>query len=408
MSQELLLGTGGSVRQLIQAVGQSRLPTARSGFASAVDIPALNALALRSLGSLFVAKEKLFSRRAMVTDAGVVKEPTCRKRTIIALLGLRRLAEAGGEPPFDLAAARDAVLENTEWVGSVEDLGLLTWFMAEFAPDRLRGVFDEFDFGRALETYVDGRQARTRRLAWFLAGIAHARLSSPERLPDLTDVAVGTYRLLQDNQGEGGLFGSSASPGRLKQAFCRRFGTFSDQIHSIYALTAFARAFQIEEPLVSALSCANSIRALQGELGQWWYLYDTRACRVVNRYPVFSLQQDGTAPVGLLALSDVTGQSFHEAIYKGLSWIAGGNELGDDLRNLELGWIWDSVQLQERRKRCWEAALSFLNVSRKPHTGTLKIRCEARADHFGWLLYAFGSFGLPTSAASAGTGTALG
>jgi hypothetical protein len=262
------------------------------------------------------------------------------------------------------------------------------------------------DFGKALGTYPDGRQARTRGLAWFLAGIAHARLACPGSLPDLTDVAVDTYHLLQDNQSEGGIFGHAAFPRFHQQTFCNRFGTFADQIYAIYAFTTFARAFQIEEPLGSALGCANALRALQGEMGQWWFLYDKRACRVVNRYPVYSLHQDGTAPFGLLALGETTGQSFHEPIYKGLSWIAGANELGEDLRNLDRGLIWDSIGPRRRIANYWEAALSLMNISRERQVESLRIRYEARPDHFGWLLYAFGRFGLPKAVIAAGTAPA--
>jgi hypothetical protein len=42
----------------------------------------------------------------------------------------------------------------------------------------------------------------------------------------------------------------------------------------------------------------------------------------------------------------------------------------------------------------WEATLNFMNISRRPQVENLRIRYEARPDHFGWLLYAFGGFGL--------------
>jgi hypothetical protein len=115
----------------------------------------------------------------------------------------------------------------------------------------------------------------------------------------------------------------------------------------------------------------------------------------VNRYPVVSVHQDGIAPVGLLALGEATGQSFHESIYKGLSWLAGANELGNDLRNLDRGLIWDSIGPRRRMASYWEATLNFMNISRRPQVENLRIRYEARPDHFGWLLYAFGRFGLP-------------
>jgi hypothetical protein len=392
-----------SPRPLIEAVPvHVRVDVRADSCRSQLDIPALNALALRSLVSLLEEKEKLFSRRVTLTQEGFRREGSSQKRTIIALLGLQRLAESGGTLPIDVASIREVVLRDTTWVRSVGDLGLLTWFTAECAPDRLGILLKEFDFGKALDTHSDGRQARTTGLAWFLAGIAHARLACPGSLPDLTDVAVDAYHLLQDNQSEGGIFGHAASPGLLPQSFCNRFGTFADQMYAVYALTTFARAFQIEEPLGSALGCANAIRALQGEMGQWWFLYDKRACRVVNRYPVFSLHQDGTAPVGLLALGETTGQSFHDAIYNGLSWIAGANELGEDLRNVDRGLIWDSMGPRRWSANYWEAALSFMNISRGPQTEGLRIRYEARPDHFGWLLYAFGRLGLPKTVIAAG------
>ena len=363
--------------------------------ASQLDIPALNSLALRSLVSLFDEKEMLFSRRVTLTENGFVRDRTSRKRTIIALLGLQRLAETGGAPPIDVTSIRNIILGDTTWVRSVEDLGLLTWFTAECVPERLGKLLNELDFSKALNTYSDGRQARTRGLAWFLTGIAHAQLTCPGTLQDLTDVAVDTYHLLRDNQSEGGIFGHAMFPRLLQQTFCNRFGTFADQIYAIYALTTFGRAFQIEEPLESALGCANAVRALQGQMGQWWFLYDKHACRVVNRYPVFSLHQDGIAPVGLLALGEATGQSFHASIYKGLSWIAGANELRNDLRNLDQGLIWDSIGPRRPIANYWEGALSFMNISRGPQAKSLRIRYEARPDHFGWLLYAFGRFGLP-------------
>ena len=368
-------------------------PTEKCG--SQLEIPALNALALRSLVFLFNEKERLFSRSVTLGQDGHHQEEVSPKQTIIALLGLHRLEESGEILPFDMSSLRDGLLGDTSWVRTLGDLGLLTWLTAECEPDRLKNLFNQFDFDSALGNYSDAGKGHTRALAWFLAGIAHARLSCPQTLPDLTDAAVNTYRLLEDNQSESGIFGHATLSGFPSQTFCNRFGTFGDQIHSVYALTTFSRAFQIEEPLASALSCGNAIRALQGELGQWWSLYDKRACRVVNRYPVLSLHQDGTAPVGLLALGEATGQSFHESIYKGLLWITGANELGKDLRSPDRGLIWDSIRLRRRTTNCWEAALSYMNISRRPRAEALKIRYEARPDHFGWLLYAFGRFGLP-------------
>ncbi len=361
-----------------------------------LEIPELNALALRSLVTLFDEKAGLFSRSvALHEKRGFHREKTSPRRTIIALLGLHRLKASGEALPFEVASICDVVLADTNWVRTLGDLGLLTWLMAESEPDRLRNLFNEFDFGSAVKDYWDGRQAQTRGLAWFLAGIAHARLANPHATLDLIDVAVNAYHLLEDNHSDSGIFGHAALPGFLQRTFYKRFGTFSDQIYSIYALVTFARAFQIEEPLQSALNCGNAIRTLQGELGQWWFLYDRQTCRVVNRYPVLSLHQGGTAPVGLLALGEATAQSFDKEVHKGLSWITGANELEQDIRSGERALIWDSIQPRRRVANYWETALSLVHIPSGLRQDQLTIRYEARPDHFGWLLYAFGKLGMP-------------
>jgi hypothetical protein len=370
------------------------------------DVAALNAMALQSLVSLFENNERLFSRRVVVTEGGVLREETSRKRTIIAVLGLQRLSTSGESIPFDVASIADEVLKDISWVRNVGDLGLLTWLTAECVPERLETLFDTLDFGKTLDHYTSVRPANTRELAWFLAGISHARLARPGMRADLTDPVVAAYRLLQDNQGKSGIFGYAKCSEFLGQSFCNRFGTFADQLHAIYALATFARAFHIEEPLEAALSCGNALRALQGERGQWWFRYDKHAGRVVNRYPLLSLHQDGIAPLGLLALSEATGESFHHSIYKGLSWTAEATRLGDDFRKSDRGLIWESAAPTGKIANYWEAALSLANMRREQPRQKLRIWQEARPDQFGWLLYAFGGYGLPKTFLAAKAATA--
>lgn len=359
------------------------------------EIPALNSLALRSLSRLFDEKARLFSERVTFGNAGYRRDKVSQKHTAIALLGLHRLAESGEAQPFDTGAILDAVFNNRSWVKSIEELGLLIWLAAECMPDQLGSVLDEFNFERVLTKYDDGRQGRTVGLAWFLAGIAHAALAQPARVSQLTDVAADVYRLLQDNQSHDGIFGNATSARFPREVLCSRFGTCYDQFSAIYALSTFARAFQVEEPIESALACANSICASQGDLGQWWSVYDKRTGYVVKRYPVISMHQDGIAPSALLALEKVTGRSFQQSILKGLSWITGANEIGVDLRSHDPALIWDSIGFEKRITKYWDAALSFVNIPRNGPLDGLKIRYEARPDHFGWLLYAFGNSDLP-------------
>jgi hypothetical protein len=364
------------------------------------DISALNSLALNSLLLLYEEKEKLFSQSLVRTNRGLHQNSSSWRGTIIALLGLQRLADSGDEVPFDLVSIRERVLSHASRLRNAGDLGLLTWFLAVCAPDRLEALLGEVDIRKGLEFYPDVRQGHTSGLAWVLAGLAHARIASPRLLSELTDVAVDTYHRLEENQSETGIFGHAASPRSIQEILCNRYGTFSDQIHAIYALSSFARAFEIEEPLELALNCANAVCAEQGEKGQWWFRYDKKRGGVVNRYPVYSAHQDGLAPMALLALEEATGQGYRKRILRGLEWIATQNELGVDLRDLDQKVIWDSIEPRRWVAKYWETASSYLKVSNDLPAESLKVRYEARPSHFGWLLYAFGTWGLPKASLS--------
>lgn len=367
--------------------------------ASGVLIPELNASAVRSLVSLFDEQQCLFGRRIEVPEHGPRGKEISARDSLIALLGLQRLAESGARVDLDINAVQNVIFKDAGWVETAGDLGLLSWVAALCCSERLPQLFSDFDFDKVLNTYRDARIRSTRGLAWLLSGIAHARAARPRTGIDLTDVAVEAYHLLLDNQSEYGLFSHSGSTRPISDIVSKRFGTFEDQMYTIYALTAFARAFETDEPLDSALMCANRVCDLQGNGGQWWFLYDTRRGCVASRYPVRSAHQDGIGPAALLALEDVTGQSFRAAVWHGLSWLS-DNELGIDFRGFDQISRSDAVD-RRALSRHWETVRSYLRIPQNGTPEDLRIRCQVCTDHFGWLLYAFGNFGLPRMGMSA-------
>src|SRR5260370_24033443 len=123
-------------------------PTEKCG--SQLEIPALNALALRSLVFLFNEREGLFSRSVTLGQDGFHHEEVSPKRTIIALLGLHRLEESGETLPFDMASMRAVVLAGTSWVRTLGDLVLVPSFTPLCGLDILKDVFTQVDFDRAL------------------------------------------------------------------------------------------------------------------------------------------------------------------------------------------------------------------------------------------------------------------
>ena len=354
----------------------------------------LTSLAARGLVSMFDADRQLFCHRLVRTKRGLIREGLSPRYTIMTLLGLRELELAGGHSAFDTQAIYNSVVRDTRWIRCAGDLGLLLWLTAAFAPDQLGERFRRIELETALDRYPDARQRRTTELAWFLAGLAHAALADPGMIPDLRDPAVETYHRLAENQGEAGFFVHMSPSKSVAGCLRGRIGNFADQIYPIYAMAQFATAFHVEEPLASALECAAALCRAQGELGQWWWLYDSRTGRVLSRYPVYSVHQHGMAPMSLFALQEATGQSFKDYIYKGLRWIYGGNELHTDMRDFSQNVIWRCILPKRKQTKYWDAAWSLLRSPKKTApAGALQILFEDRPYELGWLLYAFAKHG---------------
>ena len=98
--------------------------------------------------------------------------------------------------------------------------------------------------------------------------------------------------------------------------------------------------------------------------------------------------------MGLFALERAGGPSFSDAIYKGLRWIYGQNEVGTDMRDPAHNLIWRCLRPENSRTKYREMALSLLRAPKNDApVGVLTILHEDRPYELGWLLYAFAKFG---------------
>lgn len=373
-------------------LNSSTLPASgasRARSASPCDIRELISFAATGLNAMFDADRQLFCHRLIRTERGTVREGLSPRYTIMALLGLRDLELAGMNSSFDTQAIYASVIRETKWIRGIGDLGLLIWLVAAFDPDRVAEVFQELDGEKALDRYSDAQDARTMELAWFLSGLAQAAETSPQLLSNLMDVSVETYHRIEENQAEYGLFRHMGVKKSLAGRLRGRIGSFADQVYPIYAMARFARVFQVEDPLGPTLKCASAICGAQGELGQWWWLYDAHSGNVSSRYPIYSVHQHGMAPMCLFAVEEATGQSFRQFIYKGLSWIYGSNELGVDMRDGGENLTWRCILPKKSQSKYWEMAMSVVRpASESAEVGSLRILYEQRPYEYGWLLFA--------------------
>jgi hypothetical protein len=380
-----------STRHLTTAeAGDSSLSVLGDG-ACSIDVRQLNGFALNGLPQMFNKEAQLFCRILRRTESGLRQEGTSQQYTIMALLGLHRLAAASVSVPVAISGTVELMLERSDWVKNIGDIGLMLWVSAVASPEYLEQVVTKFNVKQALE-YATERN--TMDLALFLAGLAHHSSAEVGRLSDLTDQGVHAFHLLKENQGEEGIFGHCARRKSISGVIRGRIGSFVDQSYSIYALSKAAQAYSLEQAATTALDCALTICQAQGPLGQWWWHYDALTGRVLGRYPIFSVHQAGTAPMALMELGKTLQSDFDPWIVKGLNWLCGANELAQDLRDPASNVIWGCICQNKMRKLVNTAFAYLLRREGTTSYENLSVRHECRPYDHGMLLYAFGSNGL--------------
>lgn len=309
---------------------------------------------------------------------------------LIALLGLAKARAVIGWQ----SALIDRIWERTlhslsDWQPTSGDLGLGLWCAA--LCDRQEVPFTS---ERAFDTMRRTcRKLDTVDLAWLLLGGEQALASGRdvEAARALADGAKAA--LLRHWNPSTGLFyrHSGHSPGG---AFTRRVPCFANQIYPVMALGVHVQRTGCDEARRALRTVTSRICEMQGPRGQWCWLYDARDGGVIDSYPVFSVHQDGMAPMALLEAGRALGCSFQAPIERGLEWIYGDNELSQSLVLADEGLVLRDIHQRgvERVKRAMYAWMRCYGLRRRQDSWTAPRRfvmnAECRPYHLGWILYA--------------------
>jgi hypothetical protein len=357
--------------------------------ADARSVPELCDLAASGLVSMLDPEKQIFCDIYNRTQNGMVRERLSPRYTMMTLLGLNRYERSGRRSPVAVSPILNRMLQDTSWIASAGDLGLLLWTVAELVPERLPEVYEKVDAQGALTRFADGRHGYTMEVAWYLTGIANCYLTGFADLPGLVEQVAAARKILEGNCGASGVYGH-LSRTKSWSGFVRgRIGTFADQVYPTIAFSRLSQALQDDTARQMALRTAEKMCELQAPLGEWCWHYDSVSGRVVSRYPVYSVHQHAMGPMMLFAASDATSRDFTTAIYKGLAWISGNNELHRDFVEPSLGLVWRSIYLDSTDAYA-DAAMRFFQLrSGTADARHLKVRYECRPYELGWLLYAF-------------------
>jgi hypothetical protein len=297
--------------------------------------------------------------------------------SLMTLIGLSTAEKAGHAHGFDLEAIRSALVGRLDDPAlKPGDYGLHLW------ADAVTGGNLGDDLTRRLERSLAGAGGPATRegmeVAWIVIGLA--RQGRP--------AGAALELLLTRNRSETGLFFHQGERGVR-----RRLPNFATQIYSVLALATAARAGLDDRALPAARACADRLLALQLADGGWPWLYDARTGRVVEPYEVYSVHQHAMAPMGLLALAEVSGdETYRAAAVHGLEWIHGRNELDLDMVDPGEGMVYRSI----RRRRAWNRLALYGNTAStltglpRPFRGGLaELNATCRPYELGWLLEAW-------------------
>ncbi len=320
---------------------------------------------------------------------GIVAQPAGFnvRYALISLLGLGRSQsldlEVGGlirELWGRVESHRD-MIEN-----SAGDLGLALWAQAVTGRDA------GFRPSQALSVFHEQRASLdTVHLAWVMLGADH--FLAMEHAGDAEElVRLAKDHLLRLYNPASILFYRHLKSGPVA-GVSRRVPCFANQIYPVMALAVHAQRTGDAEAAEAGRNVAENLCRLQGPLGQWWWLYDAKNGPVVDGYPVFSVHQDGMAPMALLETMNAGGRSFNREIEKGLSWIYGENELGVDLIVKDQALVLRDIHKKGvgRARRALRSAAWCWGVrGNAKHTKKIEfvVNRECRPYHLGWILYA--------------------
>ena len=338
---------------------------------------------------MYRPEEKLFAFRLRKKEKEEILEGVSRRYTAIALIGLFKeekyiSAEVlGNHSPEDICGKLIADCEGSQETGEV---ALTTWAARMLRhPNANKAVEALKAMDPAGGTYL------TVELSWALTALV---IDGSEVTDMVLAKKIADSLKASFNQ-ESGIFPHGPAQKGLS-ALRSHISCFADFVYPIQALSYYHIATGDARAAEIASQCAERMCQLQGAEGQWWWHYDVRTGKVIERYPVYSVHQDSMAPMALFALKKACGRDYSESIEKGLRWLANPLEIPGSLVDKERDVMWRKVARREpsRLVRCLQATASRLHSDiRVPGVDMLfppsSIDYETRPYHMGWILHAW-------------------
>ncbi len=347
------------------------------------------------------AKKGLINCYPRSDDSNIIRLPQARdavlsmashlRYLVIAQIGIKRWESFKGKDESELPDFWNLILKRRNEINGVGDFGLAIWAGVEGFEEEL----DYFADGLSSGWLAQSEKCNAVELAWIVQGLT--RLAQSEKGSTSLDEILkqAHQKLLALYVSQSRLFARHSRKG-IVGGMSARIACFADQIYPVLAMANYGRRFSHQQSVEAACAVADRLCELQGPLGQWWWHYDTGKNVVAEQYPVFSVHQDGMAPMALLALDEVAGTDHSRYIEAGLNWLIGPNELNLNMIQPQKGIVWRDIHRREVAKafRFVRDGLSLSGWGRAHRVMGKRwfgyvVNKECRPYQLGWILYAW-------------------
>ena len=307
--------------------------------------------------------------------------------SIMVLLGLERARAAGWSHKFEVEQILDKVIKAIATTkASPGDLGLCLWIVARCRAGHSDDLINRLR--TRLNTTGGFPYLQGMEVSWIVIGLAQTLAFKQSASTQQLFIESLTELIRRHDSKTGLLYHLGIMHPR------RWLPNFATQIYGVLAFATVASLGLNNSVLNLARITADRLIALQLSDGGWPWLFNVRAGRVVEPYEIYSVHQDGMAPMALLALSEVSGDSrYANAAITGLEWIHGKNDLNRSMIDREEPLIYRSI----RRKKPWDKLALYLNVGLSGLLGvrnygfgrSLEVNLTCRPYELGWALEAW-------------------
>ena len=289
---------------------------------------------LRGLENIYIPSEHVFAASIQLVDGKMVhvRDRDLEFRfTMNTLMGLHRMRMQGAKVFLDIESDYHGMEKQIEeHSNSPLDIAATVWTGRCLGTDVPLQALTSFR--HLLKNAPQMRSLGPKALAWSIAACLTGGTDDYRHALELAKLAAQRY--------------IHPVTGLVRQepfGLRRNWSPFGAQSYMAFAFLFLARKTGNDWARNIGLRTARKLVQLQGENGQWAWMYHVPTGRVTDYYPVFSVHQYAYAPFFLLEAIGQGYEEFRKPLVKGFRWILGQNEMGQSMVEPARQIVWRRV-----------------------------------------------------------------